>query len=401
MRVLLFLAMTSSALAQSVVNPARLPDRWKSFEKPEKDARIRCRVNSIRPQLNFGFRFQTGYSVEVPMKQYSGAAHKWAVVVRVTPQAKEREPVWLLSQLRVPEVPDTKATAAVSGSYLVGEGEYRVDLLLVDEQNRACTDGWRIRAKMNNTVRDVRPGLAPGVVDDISLRRWRRMLPTEGVDEGRYNVAILLHASAMFPGRVRLRGYDRALLLSALTSMVERLPVRNVRLTVFSLDKQEEIYHTPDLTAGTFRQAMAALNRVELGIVDYDTLQKRKGHVDLMSDLLDRELSAKDPPHALIFLGPVGHYGDRVEDEALRERLGSRPIYYVQLRPFSMVGGLQPDTINRTVRHLGGKTKLVYSPEDFAEAIQELERLLRFADAGRSTTPEFFSPDLRSAVSRP
>jgi hypothetical protein len=47
------------------------------------------------------------------------------------------------------------------------------------------------------------------------------------------------------------------------------------------------------------------------------------------------------------------------------------------LRPWRFLpSGLQADTIESTVRKLGGRTKQVYSPQDFAEAIQEVERLL-------------------------
>jgi hypothetical protein len=289
--------------------------------------------------------------------------------------------VWLLAQARIPPVPDTRAKAELSGSYLVGEGEYRVQMMLIDNQNRTCVDGWNIKAKLNDTVRDVRPGLAPGVVDDITLRRSRRITGPGDVAGRQYTLSILLHASAMYPGRVRLRGYDRMLLLSALTSLVERLPVRNVRLTVFSMDKQTEIYHTPDLTLQSFRQAVDALERVELGTVDYGTLKNRTGHVDLLSVLLNRELEADDPPDAVVFIGPVARYADRADSEALSERLGSKPIYYVQLRPFRIAFGILSDSIMNTVRRLGGRTKQVYSPEDFAEAIQELERLLETSRA--------------------
>ena len=165
------------------------------------------------------------------------------------------------------------------------------------------------------------------------------------------------------------------LLLSALSSMVERLPVRNVRLTVFSMDKQQEVYHTPDLSMDSFREAMDRLNRLELGTVDYSTLTNRRGHVDLVSELLDREIATK--PDAVIFLGPVARWTERLVGEELPVQPKAVPTYYVQLRPFRMAHGLQPDTLSRTVRQLGGKTKEVYSPEDFAEAIQALEQLLR------------------------
>jgi hypothetical protein len=368
--LLLLVAAALAASAQSIVPPERLRERWRTLQRLPGEEKLQCRVRTIQPSLNLAFRFQTGYSVEVPMRQYQGKGHWWAAVLRVTPKSAEREPVWLVARLRIPPVPDTKATGEFTGSYLVGEGEYRVDMLLIDDSNRVCTAEWNIRAKLKDKVREVRPGLPPGVVDDLSLRRSSRMRPG-GTEEGRHDVSILVHAAAAIPGRMRMRGYDRMLLLSALSSLVERLPVRKVRLTVFSMDKQQEVYHTPDLSLETFREAMDALNRLELGTVDYSTLTNRKGHVDLVSELLERELATD--PDAVIFIGPVARWTEKLAAEDTAKRV---PSYYIQLRPFRMAHGLQPDTLARTVRQLGGRTKEVYSPEDFAEAIQALEALL-------------------------
>jgi hypothetical protein len=220
-------------------------------------------------------------------------------------------------------------------------------------------------------------------VDDISLRRWRRTPATGG--ERPYNVAVLLHAASTMPNRIRLRNYDRAILMSALVSMLERLPVRNVRLSVFNMDRQTELYHTDELTSDGFRQATDSLNRLELGVVDYSTLKNTGGHIDLLLDLIRREAAATDRPDAIIFLGPWARWSGRVPEQSLPDRSGIPPIYYVQIRPWRLSVGVQPDTISRTVRSLGGRTKEVYTPGEFAEAIQELERLLAAASGSGGT----------------
>lgn len=311
------------------------------------------------------------------MRQYDGAGHWWSTVLRVTPEGSEREPAWLMSRIRVPTVPDKKAVAEFSGGYIVGEGGYRVDMLLVDDRDRACTASWSIRAKMSSKVRQVRPGIPPGAVDDLAMRRWR--VPRASADDRKYNVAVLLHASAAVPNRVRLRDYDRMLLLSALASLAERLPA-NLRLSVFSMDRQKEIYHTPELSRESFGQAMEALDDLELGTVDYATLQNKTGHLDLLSELLRRETSGDNPPDAVIVLGPVAHSFSRMPAEALPAPKPDRPVYYVQLRPWRLLAGVGADTISHAVKSLGGKTRQVYSPEDFAQAISELERLLESTD---------------------
>jgi hypothetical protein len=386
MRFLLVIALLLSALeasGQLVANPNRLPERWKSFEKPAAENRLKCRIEPIQPRLNYGFRFQAGYGIELPLRQYASRALSAAVVIRVTPEAEEREPVWLVARVRIPRVPNTKATAEFGGAYLIGEGKYRVDMQLIDDQNRICVRSWNMRAKLSDDVREVRPGMPAGAVDDISLRRWSRQ-----PEAGAYNVSVLVHAAAMMPTRVRLRRYDRMLLMSALVSMLERLPLRNVRLTIFSMDRQEEVYHVDELSGESFRRAVDALNALELGLVDYSTLKNRGGETDLVAAMINREFAAKDRPDAVVVLGPLARWTRRVEEESLPDALRAAPIYYVQLRPWRMMSGLQPDTITRLVRKLGGRTKAVYSPEDFAEAIRELERLLARREPSKPASAE-------------
>jgi hypothetical protein len=376
------MAAAAAGSAQTIANPDRLPPRFKTFERTEGDRKLRCNIRRVNPRLNFGFRFQTGYSIEVPLRQYSPGNHSWSAVLRVTPEESEREPVWLVSRARIPSIPETKATAQFGGAFLVGEGKYRVDIMLVDDSGRSCTADWNIRAKLSDDVREVRPGLPRGAVDDISLRLWRSKSGLSPVsDDAQYDISILLHAAATAPNRMRLRQYDRMLLMSSLVSMLERLPVRNVRLTVFTMDRQKELYHTSDLTAASFGKALDALDALELGTVDFDTLQNRRGHVDLLSELLNRELSAGQRADAVIFLGPLARWTESIRDESLPAAADAPPVYYIQLRPWRTFRPVQPDTISRAVRKMRGRTKEVYTPDDFAEAIQEVERILtRAAD---------------------
>jgi hypothetical protein len=382
MRAFLVFFPVLTAAAQMVANPGRLPETLKSFEGVRGAAKLNCDIQPIRPRLDWTFRFQTGYRIDLPLRQYAGKPQIVTTVLRVTPEGEEREPVWLLSRARVPAVPGgrTNMVAEFGGAYLVGEGRYRVDILITDQTGRKCIDDWSIRARLNDEVREVRPGLPAGAVDDISLRRWRRAGGPSDAPEARHDVSLLIHASAVSPSRVRMRGYDRMLLMSAAASMLERLPVRNVRLTIFTMDRQKEVYHTPDLTSATFREAVDSLSNLELAIVDYSTLKNRTGHIELLSDLLDRELAAGS--EAVIFIGPLARWSDKVADADLPERGGATPVYYVQLRPGRFAASAFPDTISRAVRKLGGRTKEVYTPTDFAEAIQDIDRLLE-----RSKTP--------------
>lgn len=378
MRAVFLLLAALPLLAQGLVDPSRLPAGWKTFSRVEGKERLRCQVHSYQPGLTLGFRFQTGYLVEVPMAQYTGEGRWIQIVLRVTPESEDRQPVWLTSRINLPRVPKTKATAQFGGGFLLGEGKYKVDMLLVDAEDRRCLADWDLRAKASKEVRDVGGGLPPGAVDDVGFRRWGRALARRAESASvRHDVSILLHVSSLSPRRfANLRSYDRTVLLNALASMLDRLPVRKVRLTLFSLEKQAEVYHTEDFSSETFREAIDALQRIELGTIDYSVYQNRKGHLDFLSDLLHREMSHSEKTDAVIILGPPARSGDRVPEEDLPARNGAPPIYYAELRTSRRVESVLPDTIARTIKRLGGRRKEVYTPQDFAEAIQEIEKLL-------------------------
>ncbi|HYL35808.1 MAG TPA: hypothetical protein VEV17_07845 [Bryobacteraceae bacterium] len=78
MRLALALFLLTPLVAmrgQTFVDPSRTARIAKSFDLHQADKPLRCEVNLIPPQLNFSFRFQTGYLFRVPLSQYSGPGH--------------------------------------------------------------------------------------------------------------------------------------------------------------------------------------------------------------------------------------------------------------------------------------------------------------------------------------
>jgi hypothetical protein len=248
-----------------------------------------------------------------------------------------------------------------------------VDWVLADDSGRVCAKKWRISAKLGRKERDVPPGMPAGTVDEVSLRKWTRGSKGAQDAQGR-RVTILMNASPVMPRRLRLGGYDRVLLLSSLASLVERLPLRSARLVVFNLDQQREIYRTENFEPADFGRVSRALGELELGVVDYEVLKNRRGHVDLVAELIGEALEKR--PDAVVFLGPKPRHLDKVRRSVLPQRLpGHPPFFYVQFRPF-IVGSSFPDTLMNAVSHMNGKTFQVYSPRDFAAAILDITKAL-------------------------
>ena len=100
------LVLAMGASGQGLLNPARMPARAFQFEPQPGETTLHCEVRPIRAMLDFSFRFQSGYTVRVPMNQFTGGGHVWNITMRVTPEGGK--PVYLGSRTRLPEIPKTR-----------------------------------------------------------------------------------------------------------------------------------------------------------------------------------------------------------------------------------------------------------------------------------------------------
>jgi hypothetical protein len=375
MRVTLAMVLfTSTAIwGQTRLEPSKIPEAEKYFGSLENDKPLQCRVEPIPPRLSFSFRLQAGYVVSVPLKQYFGPKHVLAILSRVTPEGGDR--AYFASAVKLPDIPKTKNVMELAGLYLVGEGRYSVDLVFFDETSRVCRKSWRFEAKLGPAERGLKLGMPPQSVSELSFRRWS--LGGKSLDDVRpiRRLTVFLHAAPLVTRSIRFRAQDRGLLLSSLASLLETLPARSVRLVVFNLDQQKELFRQNALTQEAFDQAADSMNNLQLQLVDYRVLQNRGGHVSLLTDLVNQELQAQEPSDAVIFLGPTARYFDKVPEFDLPAT--APRFFYLQYKPFYGRGADFPDSIEFAIKKVHGKAMLIHTPDEFAKAIKQIEVEMR------------------------
>jgi len=373
--LILALAACTTAPAQSIVNPNRLRSVIAQLEGVQAgEQALGCQVSAIKPSLNFSFRYQAGYTVTVPMHQYLGSGHGWTVLTRITPDRGDPKPVYLLSRIPLPQVPKTNVEVRVGGGYLLGEGAYTVRWLMRDDAGRVCRKSWRVDVHLTHADRQVKVAMPPDTVWEIGLR-GSRTLPRETGDAAPRRLTIFLHTAPLFPRRTRMRPNDMVTLMSTVSSLLERLPVRSVRLVLFNLDQQKELYRKEGFLLRDMAQVSQAMTNIELGLVDFQVLQNKRGHVDLLADLVNREIEAQPPSDVVLFLGPQTRYFDRVPQASLEKPAGHGPeFYYFQIVPFLSQTATPADSIKSAMSRLGGKTILIHTPGEFAKAIERLEK---------------------------
>src|SRR5262245_4136796 len=373
--VLIAIAVASSAaFGQSILNPARLPTIVKNFEQQSGEHSIRCEVIPLKPVLNFGFRFQAGYVVRVPLSQYEGSGHRLVLLTRITPRDSTQKPFYLMQVVRLPAVPKTKVSLELVGNYLLGEGSYRVEWTMLDETQRVCRKHWRSDARLSYAERKVAVAMPPETVADLSWRGLGGVRRNHNKEKARpVRLTVLLHAAPLSPRRTKMRASDKMMLLGTLSTMLDRVPIHSLRLVVFNLDQQKELFRRDDFTPDALEQLTQSLNALELGSVDYSVLRNPRGHVDLLAELVNQELVANDPADEVVVLGPASRFFDKLPQAALETPLEGGPkFFYLQLNPYFR-GPNFPDSINYAVARLKGTTVVVHTPGEFAKAIDQIE----------------------------
>jgi hypothetical protein len=368
--VLTLVLLAAGARGQVRLDPARMAASVLDFDVKPDEKPLRCEVRPLRPTLDFSFRFQAGYMVRVPMNQLPGKGHAWGVVVRVTPEGGAS--VYLGHRTRLPEVPKTNAELELGGGYLLGEGRYRVAWKLTDETGRVCRSEWKVDARRSHADRKVRMSLPPETVTPLYARA-----PSDHHDDApALRLTVLLDAAPISPRRTRMGARDNMMLLGTLSALLDRLPTSSVRLVAFNLDQQKELYRQDGFTPDRLSDLAQTVESLQLGMVDYHVLQNRRGHVELLADLVNRELAEPEPSDVILFLGPLARFGERFPEQLLERSAAPSPrFFYLQYRPpFLRMQAPLPDLIHSLVGRLKGKVVVMNSPGDFEKGIEQIER---------------------------
>lgn len=376
----LLLAACAGAFSQRLVETSMLAPELRDFNASAAST-LNCQVIPMEPRVDFGFRFQTGYFVRVPMNQYLGAGHGWGILTRITPEREGARPVFLVSNFKLPEVPKTNLELELGGSYLLGRGSYKVDWLLLDDQGRTCRKHWTAEAILKGADRDVKLRIPDGAVWDYTRLAGPRESRT-----GKYRITVLVHAAPLSFRAAKLRPYDRAMLLGSLATLLESIPAKSVKISVFSLEKQQELFSEANFRSWDIGKIADSVDQLELNLIDYHVLLNRKGHVDLLADLINAELRQERPADAVIVLGPLSKFEDKMPQAALDTNGRTPPpFFYLQYRSRYRRGTELPDSIQSAMKRVKGKVSVVYTPRDFARAIKQVEE--RLAGQPRSREP--------------
>lgn len=382
----LVLAVPLAIRAQSPLSPdtARIVDAAMGGQM-NSSGDIDCKTQTFPAFLDFALRFEAGFVTACDLNQFSGKPAALALYIRVV-SADGKHHVFG-DRMNLPAISDARKAklnwrkfhqdVEFSGAVALGEGRYKLDILLVDDQNRSHRKSWSLNVSARGKEKQVQPAIAANSVSAISTPPWQGA--RRPVDDER-QLTVLLDAAPLIHSSLKLRAWDRAFLLGSLSSLLRQAGAGKVRVIAFNLDQQREIFREDNFDDAAFRRLAIALQNLELGSVSYKTLQSGDGWANLLVKLVNSEISDRDPSDAVIFLGPNSRILDKISPDAIRARadIGQRLFYFEY---FFRVGYEFPDTIHHLTSACRGTVFKMHSAADLAASIAKLQRRLNSDEA--------------------
>lgn len=374
------LAAAGLLSAQSPFTPAGEKLANDILDRKITGDKLDCRVFTQKPFFDFSFRFEFGYIVDCPYRQFEGKADHLIAIARVQPEAGS--PTILGEVYEVPAAPPEvlkqidvhkfKGELEFSGAIGIGEGKYHVDLLVADDHKRYFMESWSVHAARNRSEKNAESSLQPNAVAPLMLVDvGRRAAPTDDS----LRLTVLLDAAPIFPFSMRLRAWDRAFLLGSLGSLMRQLPDSAMRLVAFNIEQQQRVFTEESMNQDGLIRLSAALHDLQLGAIAYKKLERRSGWAELLGDLMNQELKGNARSDAIVFLGPTIRESGKVPRELLScSDTEGPPVFYLQYDPFPAEH--YPDSIDHLTKLCKGRVLTFHSPGELAAAIGKLRAAL-------------------------
>lgn len=377
----LLVLVAAAARAQTPLTPenAQVVDRL--FSGASQGA-LSCQAQLIKPFLDFSFRFEGGYILRCSIKQFQGKSSSLITFMRITPEGGGA--IILGDRFALPSLPaemqgkinwkHLSVEAELSGVFVMGEGTYQVDLLVLDDRMRAFRKSWKTSALAHGNEKHATITMPPNSAASAMI--WPAQVNRNaGEDGNRLRLTVLLDAAPIQPYALKLRAWDRAFLLQSLASLLRDMSYASVRLIAFNLDQRQEIFRQNDFRSSDFPNLAIALRRLELGTISYRTLQDQRGWSELLAKLVNDEQAAEEPSDAVIFLGPRVRIDAKVPRELLKLEGATPRFFYFEY--FPTWGRDFPDAIHYLTATCKGTVLKLHTPAEFADGIQKMRQKLK------------------------
>jgi hypothetical protein len=328
---------------------------------------MKCSFQSTPTKPNYGLRYDAGYTLQFPKGEFDSSAHTVDISFKISPLSGSR-PFFFTNHANAP----AGGHWDISGNFRIDPGTYRIEAIATDDAARVCRGEWKL---------EVKPTVAVTPKPRTNAR-----------------ITLILDATPLNNRRVTLSPDDITTLTGTVSALTRTLPTPSLRLVVLNLDAKKEFLRREPFTRADFGALRSALSSIQTATVNYREARQSLDPATYLTDLVAREI--EDRPKMVVFLGSQSPSHQAIPPNAFSDPSDRfPPFYYLQYHPRRFVldsspatdvpnpfqssrplpipmGGTQvdmsPDTIERLVQRLHGRTIGFSTPVEFARALDRL-----------------------------
>jgi hypothetical protein len=343
-----------------------------------------CTVTQRKPDLGFDLRFHAGFDVTVPLVELAGQGQLLTVIFRVTPTdigVQQPTPANFVQHFTVPVInDDARGDASLQGVIDLGEGNYHVDWMMRDHDERVCSSSWDIAASLSPKDKPIPLFLSKDRVEQTrSEPFFNEPLgePSRGKEDN-LNVKLLVNFAPQNSISSALQRTDTDALVSILKA-IERDPrVAHVSLVAFNMSEGQVLYRQESGDQIDFPALGKALHQMKLGTVNVQKLGQKHSETEFLEGLITHEVAPSEHTDAVIFAGPKAMLDANVPQEDLR-RIGDVecPVFYMN---YTLDPTATPwkDSISHAIRSFKGTEYTISRPRDlWFSTVEMFGRIVR------------------------
>ncbi len=334
-----------------------------------------CEVKPVDASLGFDLRFHAGYDVKIPLKELTGEENRLRMIFRVTPQAAPDRRMYFTQNFRVPHIDeDAGGDSTLSGTFDIGEGKYHIDFLMKDRDERVCTFFWDETAELSGRDKEIQLAIAANTPEAALTEQFKEDPPVQRTSAPLLNVKVLVNFGPQNQNSSALRPSDTLALVTMLRRITREPRIGKFSMAAFNIQSQKVIYRQSSSDRIDFPALGHAVDAIEPGLLDVHLLANKRSEVEFLTGFIKEELTGRDHPDALIFVGPKYTVTEGSPESELKSAETSTMDYPVFYLNFNTAPQNIPwrDSVGRAVRFFGGKEYAVTRPRDLWFSVTEI-----------------------------
>ena len=334
------------------------------FELNEARKDIPCTVTPVKPVLGFDLRFHAGYEITVPLREFAGDGDLLTVIFRVAPSTAKDSPTYFTQKFTVPSIEeDARGDASLQGGFDLGEGDYHVDWLMRNKEERVCSSSWDSGASLPSRDKETRLSISRNAIDASADDFFYEEPAVTRDASAPLKVKVLINFAPQSSFASAMRPVDTSALISILRNISREPRIGHFSIVAFNMNEQRVLYKNDDAEQIDFPELGQALSQAKFGMVDYKKLADKHSESDFLTGLIGDELNHPDAD-AVIFAGPKIMLDDNIPQENLKDIAGLPcPVFYMN---FNLNPQQNPwrDSIGTVVKRLRGYEYTITRPRD-------------------------------------